>query len=49
MQFQKNAEGTDTSEQSEHIPPDMARMQLCELRRRIKQRAFGKVTAHRIF
>jgi len=40
------AERTDTFE---HIPQDMAQIQLCELRTKIKQRAFGKVTAHTIF
>lgn len=43
------AERTDTFGQSERIPQDVAHTQLCELRTKIKQRAYGKGTALRIF
>lgn len=42
------AERTDAFEQSEHIPQDMAHTEFCELRTKLKQRAFGKHTMLRI-
>lgn len=51
IQFQKNGSFCRENrcfEQSEHIPQDMARAEFCELRTKLKQRAFGKQSALRI-
>lgn len=44
----KFSERTDAFEQSEHIPQGMAHTEFCELRAKLKQRAFGKHTTLRI-